>query len=142
MSTRVRATRQARRLRDRAFILFEAMLAVTIFSLAVLGLGKCVQNCLRAEMVKDEDSRARRCLANRMAEVEAQAVNLTARETTEELKDAFAGMTLRQKRVEVKRKNEKGQNISGLFAVTLDLSWKSRGETQNRTLQFYVFPRQ
>jgi Tfp pilus assembly protein PilV len=129
------------RARGRAFILLEAMLAVTIFSLAVLGLGKCAQNCLRAEMLKDEDSRARRCLANRMAEVEAQAVNLNNKETTEELKDAFAGMTLKQRRVEVKRKNEKGQNIAGLFAVTLDLSWKSRGETQTRTLQFYVYPR-
>jgi hypothetical protein len=129
------------RLRSRAFILFEAMLAVTIFSLAVLGLGKCVQNCLRAELLKEEDIRARRCLANRMAEVEAQAVNLNKGETTEDLKDAFAGMTLKQKRVEVKRKNEKGQNIAGLFLVTLDLSWKSRGETQTRTLQFYVYPR-
>ena len=134
--------RQAHRGRGRAFILFEAMLAVTIFSLAVLGLGKCVQNCLRAEMLKDEDMRARRCLANRMAEVEAQAVNLTNKETTEEMKDAFAGMTMKQKRVEVKRKNEKGQDIAGLYAVTLDLSWKSRGETQTRTLQFYVYPRQ
>jgi hypothetical protein len=129
------------RLRGRAFILFEAMLAVTIFSLAVLGLGKCVQNCMRAEMLKDEDTIARRCLANRMAEVEAQAVDLTKSETTEELKDAFAGMTLKQKRVEIKRKNNNGQNIAGLFMVTLDLSWKSRGETQTRTLQFYVYPR-
>ncbi|HEV7406114.1 MAG TPA: hypothetical protein VGO11_24420 [Chthoniobacteraceae bacterium] len=129
------------RARGRAFILFEAMLAVTIFALAVLGLGKCVQNCMRAEMLKDEDTLARRCLANRMAEVEAQAVNLNGKDTTEELKDAFAGMTLKQKRVEVKRKNENGQNIAGLFLVTLDLSWKSRGETQTRTLEFYVYPR-
>ena len=133
--------RRAHHLGRGAFILFEAMLAVMIFSLAVLGLGKCVQNCLRAEMLKDEDIRARRCLANRMAEVEAQAVNLTNKESTEELKDAFAGMTMRQKRVEIKRKNEKGQDIAGLYAVTLDLSWKSRGETQTRTLQFYVYPR-
>lgn len=130
----------SRRARGRAFILFEAMLAVTIFSLAVLGLGKCVQNCMRAEMMKDEDTLARRCLANRMLEIEAQAVNVT-KETTEEMKDAFAGMTLKQKRVELKRKNEKNQNIGGLYEVTLDLSWKSRGETQSRTLKFYVYPR-
>ncbi len=116
------------------------MLAVTIFSLAVLGLGKCVQNCMRAEMLKDEDTLARRCLANRMAEIEAQSINLT-KETSEELKDAYAGMTLKQKRVEIKRKNDNGVAIAGLFMVTLDLSWKSRGETQTRTLQFYVYPR-
>lgn len=125
-----------------AFILFEALLAVTVFSLAVLGLGKCVQSCMRAEMLKEEESLARRALANRMVEVEAQAVNLTSKESSEELKDAFAGMTLKQKRVELKRKNEKGQNIAGLYEVTLDVSWKSHGATQTRSLQFYVYPRQ
>lgn len=126
---------------DRAFILLESMLAVIIFSIAVLALGKCVQNCLRAEMLKDEDSRARRCLVNRMAEIEAQAIPMDDKDKTEELKDMFAGMTLKQSRILLKRKNEKDQEIAGLYAVTLDLSWKSHGDTQSRVLQFYVYPR-
>jgi type II secretory pathway component PulJ len=127
--------------RGGAFILFEAMLAVTIFALAMLGLAKCVDACMRAEMVKDEDTRARLCLQNRMAEIEAQAVPISDRSTTTEMKDQFAGMTLKQTSVAVKRKNEKNQDIVGLFAVTLELMWKTRNEPQSRTLQFYVFPR-
>ena len=36
----------------RAFVLFEAMIAVAMFSIGVLALGKCVENCIVAEMIK------------------------------------------------------------------------------------------
>lgn len=124
----------------RAFILLETMLAVIVFSMAVLALGKCMDNCLRAEMLKEEDTRARRCLENRMAEVEAGAVPID-KNVTEQLKDDYAGMTLRQTRTEIKRKNEKNQEIQGLALITLDLSWTNRGEVQTSTLKFYVYPK-
>ena len=124
-----------------AFILFETMLAVTIFSLAVLALGKCVDNCMQAEIAKDQDSRARRLLENRMAEIEAGSVPLDDKATTVELKDSFAGMTLKQSRAPLQRKNEKNQDITGLYTVTLDLSWVHRGQKQSRSLAFYVFPK-
>lgn len=131
---------QRRSARAEGFLLFEAMLAVTIFSLAVLGLGKCVDNCLQAETLTQDDGRARQVLENRMAEVEAGAIDLTATKT-EELKGRYAGMTLKSSRAPLKRKNEKGDEIAGLFTVTLDLTWESRGEKQQRQLQFYVFPK-
>src|SRR3954465_4494738 len=121
---------------SKGFILFETMLAVFIFTMAVLALAKGVENCLRAEILKDEDSRARRCLVNRMAEIEAQSILLDDKGKTEELKDMFAGMTLKQSRKPLKRKNEKDQEIVGLYVVTLDLSWKSHGEQQSRVLEF------
>jgi Tfp pilus assembly protein PilV len=127
--------------RWRGFILFETMLAVTIFSLAVLALGKCVDNCMQAEILKEQDTRARRFLENRMAEIEAGAVPMDDKTTTTQLKDTFAGMTLKQSRAPLKRKNEKNQDIIGLYTVTLDLSWVTRGEKQGRTLAFYVFPK-
>jgi hypothetical protein len=125
----------------RAFILFESILAVTIFSIAVLALGKCVDNCMRAEILKEQDSRARRLLENRMAEIEAGSVALDDKATTTVLKDAFEGMTLKQSRAPLKRKNEKDQDIVGLYEVTLDLSWAYRGDKQLRSLAFYVFPK-
>jgi len=135
------ALNRAPALWSRAFILFESMLAVAIFSLAVLALGKCVDNCMRAEILKEQDSRARRFLENRMAEIEAGAVPLDDKTLTVELKDAFAGMTLKQSRAPLQRKNEKKQDIVGLYTVTLDLSWVYRGDKQSRTLAFYVFPK-
>ncbi len=124
----------------RGFVLFEAMLAVAIFSLGVLALGTCVNNCLVAERLKEEDARAGRILANRMAEVEAGMVTL-ADSTTEKLKEMGEGMTLKTTRVPVKKKNERDQDLTNLFLVTLKLTWESDAETHERELMFYVHPK-
>lgn len=128
--------------RRRGFVLLEAMLAVVIFSLGVLALGKCVSNCLSAERLKQEDVRAGRILANRMAEIEAGIITL-ADTTTEKLKEKEMGegMTLKTTRVPVKKKNERGQELTNLFLVTLTLSWESDGEKHDRELMFYVHPK-
>ncbi len=123
-----------------AFVLLEAMLAVVIFSLGVLALGKCVSNCLSAERLKQEDVRAGRILANRMAEVEAGIITL-ADSTTEKLKEMGEGMTLKTTRVPVKKKNESGRELTNLFLVTLTLSWDSDGGKHDRELMFYVQPK-
>ena len=119
------------------YLLLEAMLAVAIFAIGVITLAKCVSNCLVAEQYKQEDGRARRALANRMAEIEAGAVPL-ADNAVDELKGSFAGMKMKQTRVPLKKKNEKDQELIGLFAVTLELTWERNGSKESRDLQFYV----
>jgi prepilin-type N-terminal cleavage/methylation domain-containing protein len=128
-------------LRRRGFMLFESLLAVTIFTIAVLALAKCVNNCMRAEMQMREDDRARRALENRMAEIEAGAVQVSD-EKSEDLKSPFDGMTITQSRKALKWKNEKEEDIPGLYEMNLKLTWDYRGEKSERTLLFYVAPRQ
>lgn len=123
----------------RGFVLLEAMIAVAIFAIGVLALGKCVSNCLVAERFKEEDGRARRALENRMLEIEAGSVPLSD-SITEELKEPFDGMTIKQTRVPLKKKNEKDEDIVGLESVTLELTWKSDGEEHAKELTFYVYP--
>lgn len=125
----------------RAFVLFEVMLSVLIFSVGVIALGQCVENCLRAERVKEMDTRARRVLENRMAEIQAGAVPLSEA-SSEELKGPFEGMILKTKREPLKEMNEKDQELLGLYTVSLELNWKEDAEEQSRTLEFYYFPRQ
>ena len=59
-----------------------------------------------------------------------------------ELKGAYEGMKIKQTRVPLKRKNEKNQDIVGLYAVTLELMWEADGKELSRELTFYVYPRQ
>jgi Tfp pilus assembly protein PilE len=124
----------------RGFVLLEAMLAVVIFSLGVLALGSCVANCLSAERLKQEDVRAGRILANRMTEIEAGIIT-PADSTSEKLKEMGEGMTLKTTRVPLKKKNERGQELTNLFLVTLTLGWESDGEKRERELIFYVHPK-
>ena len=125
---------------ERGFWLLEAILAVAIFALGVLALGGAVNNCLVAHNMQQDDVRARLALGNRMAEIEAGSLPL-ADSTTEDLKGAFEGMRLKQTRVPLKRKNEKEQDIMGIYAVTLLVSWKADGQELSRELNFYVYPR-
>ena len=137
-----RAIRLRSRARDeRGFWLLEAVLAVAIFALGMIALGQCLNNCLVAEHIKQDDLRARQALANRMIEIEAGAVPLQD-STVEDLKGAYEGMKLKQTRVLLKRKNEKNQDIVGLYAVTLELMWRSDAQDLSRELTFYVYPRQ
>ncbi len=137
-----RATsRRTRWKRAGGFMLLEALLAVTIFAIGVLTLGRCVSGCLSAVRLKEQDALARRALENRWAEIESGAVQLT-NENTEELKPPFEGMTLKTTRVAVEKRNEKDEKIEGIYAVTLSLAWPSDGEEQTKELLFYLYPRQ
>lgn len=129
---------RTRRIRG-GFVLLEAMLAVAIFALGVIALGRCVSSCVAAEHFKVEDARARRVLQNRVAEIEAEAVLVTTA-TEEKLKGPFEGMTLKQRRVPLRKKNEKKAELTGLYAVTLEVTWLSGREPQLRQLTFYVRP--
>ena len=134
-------TPRTRRGKAHGFMLLEALLAVTIFALGVLTLGRCVSGCVSAERLKEEDALARRALENRWAEIESGAVPLT-NESTEDLKAPFEGMKLKMTRVAVTKTNEKDEKIEGIFAVTLGVTWESDHEEQTKELIFYVYPRQ
>ena len=131
----------------RGVMLLEAMLAVAIFAIGVITLGRCVSNCISAERLVQEDALARRALENRWAEIESGAVVLGAQgggstSSTDELKGPFASMKLKTVSVPVKKKNEKEEKIEGISAVTLTVVWESGGEEQSKELIFYVYPRQ
>lgn len=123
------------------FALLEAVLAVAIFTIGVVSLGQCVEFCLRAGNIADEDARARRVLQNQMALIESGA-KVLGDKTTEELKGMFTGMKLLTTRTPLKEKNEKGQEIFGLYEVTLEVQWTNGDEPLSRQLTFYIYPRQ
>ena len=125
----------------RGFVLIEVMLGVAIFSTGVLALGQCVNHCVQAEIAKNEDRAARLALSNRLAEVEAQSVDIT-KAGQEELKGMFKGITLKQRIKPLILKNEKKEDITGLVEVDLEAVWKSGKEEQSKILSVYVQKRQ
>ena len=124
------------------FLLFEAMLAVVVFALGVLTLGRCVENCLKADKFRREEGLARRLLANRMTEILAGAVPLTDKASEKWDKGPWEGMQLETVRVPLELKNEKEQELFGLYQVTLALKWQSGKDVITRDLTFYIYPRQ
>jgi type II secretory pathway pseudopilin PulG len=125
----------------RAFLLVEVMLAVAIFAIAVLALAKSVEAMINVQIMKDEDEKVRRFLEGKMMEIEAGAIPMSD-STTEEIKGWLPDMRLKTTRTPLKRKNEKGVDLTGLYTITLDLSWTSNNEKLERSLSFYIYPRQ
>lgn len=123
--------------RHRGFVLLEAMLAVAIFALGMLALGRCVSAGLAAEQFKAEDARARRALENRLAEIEAGAVPID-KTLTEDLKEPFVGFKLTQTSSELKKQNEKKEPLTGLYAVNIEVSWSSGRDKSSKSLTVYV----
>jgi hypothetical protein len=113
------------------------MLGVMIFAIGVLALGRCVNNCISAETLREETERARLALENRMAEVEAGEI-ATDKALSDPLGDDFPGMTMKQARHLVAAKNEKKNVINGIYQVDLEVDWTSEREPQARKLSFYV----
>lgn len=125
----------------RGFILLECMLAVAIFALGILALGRCVENCLRAEKFRREEGLAQRALANYWVQIEQGAIPITEN-VAYPLKGAWEGMTMNVSREPLVLKNEKDQELFGLYQVKLQLTWPSSGEVITRELQFFMYPRQ
>lgn len=127
--------------RRRGFVLLEAMLAVAIFALGVLALGRSVSACLAAKHFQAEDARAGRALENRLAEIETGALPINL-PLVEDLKEPFAGLRLTQTPTALKKKNEKGEDLTGLYAVNVEVSWESGSEKHAKSLIVYVQSRQ
>jgi hypothetical protein len=123
------------------FLLLECMLAVAIFAMGMLALGRCVENCLIAERFRREEGLAQRALANYWVQIEQGAIPISDK-YSEPLKGAWIGMTLNVLREPLTVKNEKEQEIFGLYQVKMQLSWPSGQETMTREMQFIMFPKQ
>ena len=123
------------------FLLLEAMLAVAIFGFGMIALSRCVENCMRAERIRREESLAQRALANYFTQIETEALPL-ADQTTEQLKGAWSGMTMNITREQMKLQNEKEQELFGLYKVTLDVSWTAGREKIHRDLSLIFYPKQ
>jgi hypothetical protein len=113
------------------------MLGVAIFAMGVISLGACVSNCITAESARQETEHARLALDNRMAEVEAGVIP-TDKDRSDDLGDAFPGMTLKQSRRPVSAKTEKGDKILNLYQVDIEVDWTTDHEPQSRAISFYV----
>lgn len=121
----------------RGFLLLECMVAVMMFSVAVIGLGRCMSDCLEAQQARLHEERARLALENRMVELQAGPA-LPDETRQRKLEGPFAGMTMVEHRRTLDVKNEDGINLSGLHEITLSARWFEGKSLQTKTLAFYL----
>jgi type II secretory pathway pseudopilin PulG len=126
----------------KSFILLETMIGVAIFAVGVLALARGVTNTLSAQIAKNDLERARLALQNRIAEVQAGAVQVNEDASSEELTGAFEGITMTQQRRPVELQNEKNEPLLGIYEISVVATWNTAGEKQSREVSFYALRRQ
>lgn len=104
------------------FLLIELLLAVTIFVVGVIALGRCVGNCMTAQEVRNQEERARLALQNAMLEIQASPVLPDENHRTK-LEGMFAGMTLIERRRTLSVENEDQVLMPDLHEITLTVEW-------------------
>lgn len=120
------------------FLLLEIMVAVGIFSLGVLALGKAMTDCVAAQKIRADSERARLALENRMLEVQANPA-MPDDYKKRKLSGAFEGMTLIERRTALQLRNEDGAVLGGLNQIDLTVEWSDGGDRLlNRTITFYL----
>ena len=131
------------RRRRAGFLLLETMIGVMVFAIGVLTLARCVDACLNAESAKVWDERARVALENRMAEIEAGAIDFdagnSASSSGEKLKGMFEGIKLQTVRTPLHLQDDNKKELTGLFQIQLEAIWDQGSTSQSKTLTFYVY---
>ena len=120
-----------------AFALYEVLIGVAIFLVGVLSLGRSVENCMNAVALSAQEDRVRQILSNRMAEVQATPGFPDAKWEAN-LETGYGPVKLTQQSVPAELKDEKDLEIGGINRVILTAEW-TRGGTQSRRLEFYVY---
>ena len=122
--------------RQKAFLLLEIILAVAIFTVGVLSLGRCLNNCLIAQQIRGQEERARAALENRMAEIQASPA-LPDEYRRTKLNGMYTGVTLIERRKALDVKNENNVILNDLHEITLTTEWTSPdGRLLSRSLAF------
>ncbi len=124
--------------RQQAFLLLEIMVAVLIFSLGVIALGRCMSECLDTQAFCAGQEKALLALQNRMVEIQASPI-MPDENKKRELSGMFGGMTMIERRRTLHIKNEDNADLSNLQEMTLTAQWPvSGGQMRSSTLTFIV----
>ncbi|PTY02281.1 hypothetical protein DB346_09215 [Verrucomicrobia bacterium LW23] len=118
MSSRRLPTRR-RFYRHGAFSLLEIVLALCIYSIAILGLAQCLLGALRASADNAQRTRIRLAMQNHLAEVRPFALEAQSRLLASDI----PGVTFTREIRPFPIRNGKGHLINGLMAVRITATW-------------------
>ena len=127
----------ARGRRERGFLLLEVVVAVAIFALGAVAIGRVMAECLATQRIRFETERARLILQNRMAEIQA-ATGMPDDLKRRALRAPFEGYTLTEKRIPLNLRNDDGTVLGGMNEVQLTVEWEMNGQKLQRSISFYL----
>lgn len=121
--------------RRRGYILFELVIALTIFALAVLGLAKALNQALETANLLKRDQIIRIGMRNFLEEIRRKPI--TDMSTSQ--MDTTYGVTYTSSTEPVSLKTTSGGTLSDLYNLTIKATSSFDGVPQEDTLNVYVY---
>lgn len=121
--------------RRRGYILFELVLALTIFAIAVLGLAKSLNQALETANLLRRDQIIRIGMRNFLEEIRRKP--LTEMSTTQ--MDTTYGVTYTSSTEPVALRTTNGGTLSDLYSLTIKATSSFEGVPQEDSLNVYVY---
>lgn len=121
--------------RPRGYILFELVIALTIFALSVLGLAKALNQALETANLLKRDQIIRIGMRNHLEEIRRKPISqmsITKMDTT-------YGVTYTSSTEPVSLKTTNGGTLSDIYNLTIKATSSFDGVPQEDTLNVYVY---
>lgn len=121
--------------RPHGYILFELVIALTIFALAVLGLAKALNQALETANLLKRDQIIRIGMRNHLEEIRRKPISqmsITKMDTT-------YGVTYTSSTEPVSLKTTNGGTLSDIYNLTIKATSSFDGVPQEDTLSVYVY---
>lgn len=119
----------------RGYILFELVLAITIFSIAVLGLAKSLNQALDTANLLRRDHIVRIGMRNFFEEIRRKPLT----EMSTSFMDTTYGVTYTSTTEPVSLRTTNGSTLTDLYNVTITASSSFNGIPEEATLSVYVY---
>ena len=121
--------------RSRGFVLWEVMLALTIFSVVAVALTSALQQTVDTSIMLRDESQVRLELRNLLDET--SATKLTPGKTEIEMGDGRVRYVREIRSVQAK--TARGELLPGLFEIKIQATWKSSGRDRADSADLIVY---
>jgi type II secretory pathway component PulJ len=119
----------------RGFTIFEAMLALGLFALAVVGITQMLNTAIQAASENQRETMIRQELQSRLAEERVTRLEPGTKELTGGENGLLFERVVEPLDLENKRKNK----LAGLYHLTIKAKWKGPSQEEERTAEIYVY---
>lgn len=136
VSSSIEILKTSQKLRGQfGFVLWEVMLALTIFSLVAVALTTALSNAVDASILLRDESQVRIELQNLLAETAATKLKLGKTDV-----DIGDGRIRYEREVSaVTAKTSRGQILPNLYSVRINAFWRSSGRDRSQQAELVVY---
>lgn len=122
-------------MKRQGYILLELIIALTMFSLAVMGLAGALNNSLEVANILNKDYAVRMAMRSFLEEVRRKPMA----DMVQTLTDATTGATLTSTLEDVEIKSKEGRQYADVHKLTITATYMAAGKPRDESVFVYIY---